>query len=140
MRTDRSFSNGPPSSGEPSEQSCGRRRKVSDTSTATGCGNDGEILEFEVGGPPTIVLTAADGITGVRGPSAIAIGPAGEVYICDSDSSRILRYDVDYSNMTIVADATESAAPPRASPSIRVMTTPVTGSRARNFSAVCTAS
>ncbi len=64
------------------------------------------------GGPPETVLSAADGVTGVRGPSAIAIGTAGEIFLCDSDGGRLLRYDADYTNMTVMADAADGLVDP----------------------------
>ncbi len=66
------------------------------------------------GGPPAVVLTAADGITGVRGPSAIGLSPLGEIYFCDSDASRLIRYNADFTNMTVIADAADGLVDPTA--------------------------
>ncbi len=77
-------------------------------------GND-QIHEFDGDGGTAVVLTAADGITGINGAGAIAIGPGvGDIFIADLDGAEILRFDRNYVGLGVFADSSDGLIEPRA--------------------------
>ncbi len=73
------------------------------------------IFEIESDLSITPVLSSTDGLCGPFGGNAITIGPGeGDVYIANFDCSTIMRFDKEYENGVVFADATDGLVRPGA--------------------------
>jgi len=76
---------------------------------------DDTIYELTGGGSAELVLTAADGLDGAWGPSALVIGPGhGDLYVANYDLDQILSFDEEFENGSVFADAADGLDQPSA--------------------------
>ena len=71
-----------------------------------------QILEADPAGNVTVVLDASDGISGPWGENGIAIDGQRRIYIANYSRSEILRFDQDYTNPVVIANASDGIMRP----------------------------
>ena len=70
------------------------------------------VIEFDHLGNGTVVLDANDGLAGPWGENGIAIDAAENIYIANYNASQILRFDKNYQNGIVFADAADGIVQP----------------------------